>query len=96
MLRLPGWTTGPLAIGATTAEIGLGVGLLLGVRVRLVAALSACLIATYGLCMTLASQAVLELHFVVPPLAAAMFVLSLAPAGPPRVRVDARRWLRRG
>lgn len=69
-----------LAVLATIAEIGLGVGLLLGVRTRATALGSTGLLLVYGVSMTLCLPAAEQFHYAVFLLCAGMAALSTVDA----------------
>lgn len=79
---LPAFTYPALAVAATVAELSLGLGLLVGVRLRWFAAASAVLLALFGTAMALSQGIKSPLDYSVFSASAAALLLSLS--GSPR------------
>lgn len=76
---MPASTIPFLAVAATVAEVCLGVGLLVGVRLRQVAAASALLLALFGTAMALSAGLKSPLDYSVFSASAAALLLALGP-----------------
>lgn len=77
---MPAFTVPSLAVAATVAELSLGVGLLVGTRLRWVAAASALLLALFGTAMALSQGIKSPLDYSVFSASACALLLAVGPA----------------